>query len=237
MPAAMNETLKVKKEKKEKTEVKKASKRKAEEVPTLVEIVSDVKVKKAKVNKEETKPALKKDAAAAAITASTVSTGTAPSVSPQEYRKLHDITVQSFGGQGEPPLFQRFEDAPFPPALHAALKAAGFKEPSPIQAAAWPLALTGRDVLATAKTGSGECSSSKPKSLLRILPSLVTTPTSSFCIPSSLTLLTPSLSPFYSIRQDRGLPPPCHRKVPQVQPSPRPCCCPQAFWNQASTRS
>lgn len=151
MPAVKNE-LKVKKEKTEKAEKKTSSKRKAEEVPTLVEIVSDVKPKKAKVEKKPSS----KDAAAAA-TALTAPTAPPPSgTTPQEFRKLHDITVQSFGGQGEPPLFQRFEDAPFPPALHAALKAAGFKEPSPIQAAAWPLALTGRDVLATAKTGSGE---------------------------------------------------------------------------------
>lgn len=147
MPAAINDT-EPRVVKKEKTE-KKASKRKADEVPQLVDITSDIKLKKTKVEK---KP--KTESAAAAISTA-APTASPPSTTPQEYRKLHDITVQSFG-QGEPPLFQRFEDAPFPASLHAALKSAGFKDPSPIQAAAWPLALTGRDVLATAKTGSGE---------------------------------------------------------------------------------
>lgn len=33
---------------------------------------------------------------------------------------------------------------------------AGFKSPTPIQAMAWPIALSGRDVVAIAKTGSGK---------------------------------------------------------------------------------
>ena len=33
---------------------------------------------------------------------------------------------------------------------------AGFTEPSPIQAQAWPVAMEGRDVVAIAKTGSGK---------------------------------------------------------------------------------
>jgi DEAD/DEAH box helicase len=36
------------------------------------------------------------------------------------------------------------------------LKSAGFTEPTPIQAQAWPVAMEGRDVVAIAKTGSGK---------------------------------------------------------------------------------
>ncbi|GAX78999.1 hypothetical protein CEUSTIGMA_g6439.t1 [Chlamydomonas eustigma] len=72
-----------------------------------------------------------------------------------EYRKQHDITIKSYG-HGSPPVYQTFEEAPFPAPLKSALLAAGFAAPSPIQAQSWPLALTGRDILATAKTGSGK---------------------------------------------------------------------------------
>jgi len=40
--------------------------------------------------------------------------------------------------------------------LHKALAACGYTEPTPVQAAAIPAALTGRDVLATAQTGTGK---------------------------------------------------------------------------------
>ena len=48
-----------------------------------------------------------------------------------------------------------FGDAPFDSELVAALSAA-FPAPSPIQAAAWPVALAGDDLIAVAKTGSGK---------------------------------------------------------------------------------
>jgi ATP-dependent RNA helicase DDX5/DBP2 len=36
------------------------------------------------------------------------------------------------------------------------IKRAGFTDPTPIQAQAWPVALSGRDLVAIAKTGSGK---------------------------------------------------------------------------------
>ncbi len=36
------------------------------------------------------------------------------------------------------------------------IRRAGFSAPTPIQAAAWPVALSGRDLVAIAKTGSGK---------------------------------------------------------------------------------
>lgn len=50
--------------------------------------------------------------------------------------------------------------------LRAAFTAAGFKQPTPVQAQAWPLALSGRDVTGLAETGSG-------KTLAYALPAVV----------------------------------------------------------------
>lgn len=40
--------------------------------------------------------------------------------------------------------------------LHPQIRKAGFPSPTPIQAQAWPVALSGRDLVAIAKTGSGK---------------------------------------------------------------------------------
>jgi ATP-dependent RNA helicase DDX5/DBP2 len=55
-----------------------------------------------------------------------------------------------------PKPFITFQAAPFPKRLTAALLKQGYKTPSPIQAQAWPIALTGKDIVAVAKTGSGK---------------------------------------------------------------------------------
>ena len=66
----------------------------------------------------------------------------------------HEITVHE---EGAPPPCMRLDAAPFRPALVQRLCAqAGFTAPSAVQAASWPLAAAGRDVLAIAKTGSGK---------------------------------------------------------------------------------
>ncbi|MGQ9692230.1 MAG: DEAD/DEAH box helicase [Thermaceae bacterium] len=49
-----------------------------------------------------------------------------------------------------------FKDFPLKKDVLAALEAKGFKTPTPIQAAALPLALEGRDVLGQARTGTGK---------------------------------------------------------------------------------
>jgi ATP-dependent RNA helicase DDX5/DBP2 len=48
----------------------------------------------------------------------------------------------------------------------AEITRAGFKEPSPIQAQGWPMALLGRDLVGIAETGSG-------KTLAYLLPGVV----------------------------------------------------------------
>ncbi|KAJ1618596.1 P-loop containing nucleoside triphosphate hydrolase protein, partial [Pavlovales sp. CCMP2436] len=55
-----------------------------------------------------------------------------------------------------PPPCLALASAPFPPALVAILQRQGFTAPSAVQAVSWPIAVTGRDVLAIAKTGSGK---------------------------------------------------------------------------------
>ena len=50
----------------------------------------------------------------------------------------------------------RFDQLSLPPATLANLEQLGYREMTPIQAAALPPALAGRDVIAQAKTGSGK---------------------------------------------------------------------------------
>lgn len=49
-----------------------------------------------------------------------------------------------------------FEDFNFKPSLAKAIKDAGFKEPSPVQAEAMPIVLNGSDIVAQAHTGTGK---------------------------------------------------------------------------------
>ena len=67
---------------------------------------------------------------------------------------------------------QHFDELNLPPALKTALVNMNFTTPTPIQARTIPLALEGRDVLATAMTGSGK--------------------TAAFCIPMIARMLTNS---------------------------------------------
>lgn len=69
------------------------------------------------------------------------------------FLKEHEITIHD---PSAPLPCMTFEGAPFPPALIKILTAQPFKSPSAVQAAAWPLAAKGCDVLAIAKTGSGK---------------------------------------------------------------------------------
>jgi len=70
----------------------------------------------------------------------------------QEFEAEHQVVIT--GDEFE--SFQSFDVAPFDENIMAALKDAGFSKPSPIQAAAWPIILAGKDLVAVAKTGSGK---------------------------------------------------------------------------------
>lgn len=79
-------------------------------------------------------------------------------ISPTEaeaYLKAHDITVHLPSSYTSPPLpITTFDALPIPDLLRGAFSA--FKEPTPIQACAWPPALSGKDVVGIAETGSGK---------------------------------------------------------------------------------
>jgi ATP-dependent RNA helicase DDX5/DBP2 len=82
---------------------------------------------------------------------------------PEAFMTTHEIVIHEAGA---PPPCVSLQAAPFPaPIVELLLKQPGFVVPSGVQAASWPLAVTGRDVLAIAKTGSG-------KTLGYLLPAL-----------------------------------------------------------------
>ncbi|KAI6700707.1 hypothetical protein NL676_015031 [Syzygium grande] len=78
---------------------------------------------------------------------------TGSSLSPDAYRRHHEITVS--GADVPPPLIS-FEATGFPSEILREVHSAGFSSPTPIQAQSWPIALQSRDIVAIAKTGSGK---------------------------------------------------------------------------------
>jgi ATP-independent RNA helicase DbpA len=70
---------------------------------------------------------------------------------------------------------QSFSELPLLPALHRSVEAAGFSEPTPIQAQTLPAILSGRDVIAQAPTGSGKTAAFGLGALQRLDPASVAT--------------------------------------------------------------
>lgn len=81
----------------------------------------------------------------------------------EAFRREHKMTLF---GRGIPKPVRSFEEASFPDYLLVELKKAGFTAPTAIQKQGWPMALSGRDVIGIAETGSG-------KTLSFILPAIV----------------------------------------------------------------
>lgn len=90
----------------------------------------------------------------------------APSVAAEQYRKTHKIVAVGDSAAALPEPFLTFDAGleAFGQKVVAKLQA-DYKEPSPIQAQSWPVALAGKDMVAVAKTGSG-------KTLAFVLPAL-----------------------------------------------------------------
>ncbi|EFP76825.1 ATP-dependent RNA helicase dbp2 [Puccinia graminis f. sp. tritici] len=63
--------------------------------------------------------------------------------------------IQVFGKNIPKPI-SNFSEAGFPDYIMSEIRNAGFNAPSPIQCQAWPMALSGRDVVAVSATGSGK---------------------------------------------------------------------------------
>ncbi|KAL5388433.1 ATP-dependent RNA helicase dbp2 [Paraphaeosphaeria sporulosa] len=79
------------------------------------------------------------------------------------FRKEKEITVQ---GKNVPRPVTTFDEAGFPSYVMSEVKAQGFPHPTAIQSQGWPMALSGRDVVGVAETGSG-------KTLTYCLPAIV----------------------------------------------------------------
>ncbi|KAL1610272.1 ATP-dependent RNA helicase dbp2 [Paraconiothyrium brasiliense] len=80
-----------------------------------------------------------------------------------QFRKEKEITVQ---GKQVPRPVTTFDEAGFPSYVMSEVKAQGFAKPTAIQSQGWPMALSGRDVVGVAETGSG-------KTLTYCLPAIV----------------------------------------------------------------
>mmetsp|Transcript_46448 Transcript_46448/g.108151 ORF Transcript_46448/g.108151 Transcript_46448/m.108151 type:complete len:481 (-) Transcript_46448:65-1507(-) len=112
---------------------------------------------------EETEPSRKrkiragKDAESGGKKAKSSSCGEEPAADTgaETYRRQHHIS-SARSGQTLPDPVTDFTAAPFSKKIRAALAAAGFASPSPIQAQGWPVAVEGSDLVAVAKTGSGK---------------------------------------------------------------------------------
>ena len=79
------------------------------------------------------------------------------------FRKTHEIAIQ---GRNVPRPVETFDEAGFPSYVINEVKAQGFTRPTAIQSQGWPMALSGRDVVGIAETGSG-------KTLTYCLPAIV----------------------------------------------------------------
>ncbi|KAL1861997.1 ATP-dependent RNA helicase dbp2 [Paecilomyces lecythidis] len=80
-----------------------------------------------------------------------------------QFRKEKEMTVQ---GKNVPRPVTTFDEAGFPQYVLSEVKAQGFDHPTAIQSQGWPMALSGRDVVGIAETGSG-------KTLTYCLPAIV----------------------------------------------------------------
>lgn len=69
------------------------------------------------------------------------------------YLSNNDVTVK---GHNPPRPIQHFEECNFPPYIMKKIREMGFEAPTAIQAQGWPIALSGHDMVAIAKTGSGK---------------------------------------------------------------------------------
>ncbi|PSN66793.1 hypothetical protein BS50DRAFT_600440 [Corynespora cassiicola Philippines] len=79
------------------------------------------------------------------------------------FRKEYQIAVQ---GKNVPKPVTTFDEAGFPNYVMNEVKQQGFEKPTAIQSQGWPMALSGRDVVGIAETGSG-------KTLTYCLPAIV----------------------------------------------------------------
>ena len=78
------------------------------------------------------------------------------------------LTCHQVQGRGVPRPVAAFDEVGFPEYLMTTIRAQGFPSPTPIQCQAWPMALSGRDLVAIAQTGSGKTISFALPAMLHI---------------------------------------------------------------------
>ncbi|KAF4614062.1 hypothetical protein D9613_007675 [Agrocybe pediades] len=83
----------------------------------------------------------------------------------EEFRRSREIKVQ---GRDVPRPVTSFDEVGFPEYLMTSIRAQGFDAPTSIQCQAWPMALSGRDLVAIAQTGSGKTISFALPAMLHI---------------------------------------------------------------------
>jgi ATP-dependent RNA helicase DDX5/DBP2 len=78
-------------------------------------------------------------------------------LSPAEFRKKHQINVTN-ADVNDPALnpFASFDTTPFTDKILSVFEKSGYLAPTSTQAQSWPIALSGRDMVSVAKTGSGK---------------------------------------------------------------------------------
>lgn len=81
----------------------------------------------------------------------------------EAFQRKHEITMH---GRDIPTPCLEFHEVGFPSYITTEVTRQGFTTPTVIQSTAWPVAMSGRDLVGIAQTGSG-------KTLAYILPALV----------------------------------------------------------------
>ncbi|XP_043971378.1 probable ATP-dependent RNA helicase DDX5 [Gambusia affinis] len=81
----------------------------------------------------------------------------------EEYRRNKEVTVK---GRDCPKPIVKFHEAAFPSYVMDVIVKQNFTEPTPIQSQGWPVALSGKDMVGIAQTGSG-------KTIAYLLPAIV----------------------------------------------------------------
>ena len=78
-------------------------------------------------------------------------------LSPAEFRKKHQINVLN-ADVNDPALapFASFDMTPFNDKILSVFESSGYLAPTSTQAQSWPIAISGRDMVSVAKTGSGK---------------------------------------------------------------------------------
>ncbi|XP_067254809.1 probable ATP-dependent RNA helicase DDX59 [Chanodichthys erythropterus] len=97
-----------------------------------------------------------------------------------------ELAIVTAGSEVCRPIIE-FEHCNFPTALRLNLKKAGYEAPTPVQMQMVPVGLTGRDVIATADTGSGKTVAFLLPVVMHALQSQTASPSSPTCL-----ILTPT---------------------------------------------